>query len=135
MGCYVGFMLHLLCNEKGELVNFVLTRANVDYRNKSVIDTLTDKVSGKLYADKGYSSQSLFGRLWNDGIHIVTALRSNMKQRPMPLYDELWFKQPHNKGCHSETWENISGHHYVCQHSAGLTTATTVALIHICAIG
>ena len=57
MGWYVGFKLHLLCNEKGELVNFVLTRANVDDRQESVIDTLTDKVFGKLYADKGYISQ------------------------------------------------------------------------------
>lgn len=70
--------MHLLCNEKGELVNFVLTRANVDDRNESVIDTLTDKVFGKLYADKGYFSQSLFGHLWDNGVHIVTGLRSNM---------------------------------------------------------
>lgn len=59
MGWYVGFKPHFLCNEKGELVNFVLTRANVDDRQESVIDTLTDKVFGKLYADKGYISQSL----------------------------------------------------------------------------
>lgn len=44
MGWYVGFKLHLLCNEKGELINFVLTKANVDDRNESVIDTLADKV-------------------------------------------------------------------------------------------
>ena len=75
VGWYVGFKLHLLCNEKGELVNFVLTRANVDDRQESVIDTLTDKVFGKLYADKGYISQSLFGHLWDKGVHIVTGLR------------------------------------------------------------
>ena len=63
MGWYVGFKLHILCNEKGEIVNFVLTRANVDDRNEDVMDTLTDKVFGKLYADKGYISQTLFGRL------------------------------------------------------------------------
>ena len=49
-------MANLFCNEKGELINFVLTRANVDDRNEDVIDTLTDKVFGKLYADKGYIS-------------------------------------------------------------------------------
>ena len=86
MGWYVGFKLHLLCNEKGEIINFVLTKANIDDRNESVIDTLTDKVFGKLYADKGYISQSLLGRLWDEGVHIVSGLRSNMKQRLMPLY-------------------------------------------------
>ena len=44
MGWYVGFKLPLLCNEKGELINFVLTKVNVDDRNESVIDTLTDEV-------------------------------------------------------------------------------------------
>ena len=34
----------LLCNEKGEIINFVLTKANVDDRNEKVIDSLTDKV-------------------------------------------------------------------------------------------
>ncbi len=92
MGWYVGFKLHLL-NEKGELINFVLTRANVDDRNEAVIDTLTDRVFGKLYADKGYISQSLFGHLWDDGIHIVTGLRSNMKQRLMPFYDRMMLRK------------------------------------------
>lgn len=93
MGWYVGFKLHLLCNEKGELVNFVLTRANVDDRELSVINTLTDKVFGKLYADKGYISQFLFGHLWDEGIHIVTGLRSNMKQRLVPLYDKIMLRK------------------------------------------
>lgn len=56
MRWYVGFKLHLLYNEKGELVNFVLTRANVDGHEESVMDTLTDRASGKLYADRGYIS-------------------------------------------------------------------------------
>ena len=83
--CYV--------TKKGELINFVLTRANVDDRNEAVIDTLTDRVFGKLYADKGYISQSLFGHLWDDGIHIVTGLRSNMKQRLMPFYDRMMLRK------------------------------------------
>ena len=71
----------------------MLTRANVDDRNDAVIDTLTDRVFGKLYAAKGYISQSLFGRLWSEGIHVVTGLRSNMKQRLMPLYDKIMLRR------------------------------------------
>ena len=93
MGWYIGFKLHLLCNERGEIISFVLTRANVDDRNEAVMDSLTDKVFGKLYADKGYISQSLFGHLWDDGIHIVTGLRSNMKQRLMPIYDKIMLRK------------------------------------------
>ena len=51
------------------------------------------KVFGKLYADKGYISQSLFGHLWDNGVHIVTGLRSNMKQRLMPLYDRTMLRK------------------------------------------
>lgn len=93
MGWYVGFKLHLLCNEKGELINFVLTKANVDDRNEKVIDTLTGNVFGKLYADKGYISQSLFGKLFDDGVHLVTGLRSNMKQRLISLYDKIMLRK------------------------------------------
>ncbi|MBD5302435.1 MAG: hypothetical protein HDS16_05515 [Bacteroides sp.] len=31
---------------------------------------MTDKVCGKLYADKGYISQSLFRSLWDEGSKI-----------------------------------------------------------------
>lgn len=59
MEWYIGFKLHLLCNEKGEIINFNLTRANVDDCNEDVMNALTDKAY-KLYADKGYISQTLF---------------------------------------------------------------------------
>lgn len=93
MGWYIGFKLHLLCNEKGEIINFNLTKANVDDRNENVMNALIDKVFGKLYADKGYISQTLFGRLWDKGVHIVTGLRSNMKQKLMPLYDKIMLRK------------------------------------------
>ncbi|MDY6130350.1 MAG: transposase, partial [Prevotella sp.] len=44
---------------------------------------------GKLFADKGYISQGLFDRLFNDGVQLVTGLRCNMKNKPMPLYDKI----------------------------------------------
>lgn len=83
MGWYIGFKLHLLCNEKCEIIDFTLTRACVDNRDVDVMNALTDKAFGKLYADKGYIFQTLFGRLWDKGVHIITGLRSNMKQKLM----------------------------------------------------
>lgn len=88
-----GFQAASPVQRKGELVDFVLTRANVDDREESVIDTLTGKVFGKLYADKGYISQSLFGHLWDRGVHIVTWLRSNMRQRLTSLYDRIMLRK------------------------------------------
>ena len=74
-------------------IDIAYKRANVDDRNEAVIDTLTDRVFGKPYADKGYISQSIFGHLWDDGIHIVTGLRSNMKQRFMTFYDRMMLRK------------------------------------------
>ena len=48
---------------------------------------------GKLYANKGYISQSLFGHMWDNGVHIVTGLRSNMRQRLMSLYDRIMLRK------------------------------------------
>jgi len=88
MGWYFGFKLHLTCNEREELVNFMFTKANVDDRDERVFNRLSDNLFGKLFADKGYISQGLFERLYNDGINLVTGLRSNMKNKLIPLYDK-----------------------------------------------
>ena len=89
MGWYYGFKLHLLCNERGELLSFALTKANVDDRIPDVFNNLTKDLFGKLYADKGYISQSLFASLFDRGVHIITGIRSNMKNRLMDVYDKI----------------------------------------------
>ena len=93
MGWYYGFKLHLLCNERGELLNFALTRANVDDRNPKVFNDLTKDLFGKLYADKGYISQSLFASLFDRGVHIVTGIRTNMKNRLMDAHDKIMLRK------------------------------------------
>ena len=40
-------------------------------------------------ADKGYISGELFARLWRRGLHLITRIRRNMKNYPMPLLDKL----------------------------------------------
>lgn len=93
MGWYFGFKLHLLCNEKGELLNFVITKANVDDRNEMVFNEFNRNLFGKLYADKGYISRELFDSLWNQGTHIVTGLRSNMKNKLMSAFDKIMLRK------------------------------------------
>ena len=53
MGWYIGFKLHLLCNEKGEIINFNLTRACVDDRDVDVMNALTTKHSANYMQIKG----------------------------------------------------------------------------------
>jgi len=93
MGWFYGFKLHLVCNDRGELLNFCITRGNVDDRNPNVLNVLSKKLFGKLYGDKGYISSSLFEVLFNDGIHLVTGIKSNMKNRLMSLRDRILLRK------------------------------------------
>ena len=71
----------------------MLTKANVEDRDENVFNRLTDNVFGKLFADKGYISQGLLERLFNDGINLVTGIRSNMKNKLMPVYDRILLRK------------------------------------------
>jgi len=93
MGWFYGFKLHLVCNDKGELLSFCFTPGNVDDRDPKTLKTLTKKLFGKLFGDKGYVSQPLFEMLFNDGIHLVTGIRSNMKNRLMTLRDKILLRK------------------------------------------
>lgn len=89
MGWYYGFKLHVVANDKGELVDFLITKANVDDRQPLKDRNFHDKVFGKIYGDKGYLGQDLFDRLFTDGIHLVTKLRKNMKKKKMEFMDRV----------------------------------------------
>ena len=93
MGWCHGFKLHLACNDRGEIVAFVLTGANVSDKDPEVFKVLAKRLYGKLFADKGYISQRLFDCLFEDGIQLVTGLRVNMKNKLMPFYDRMMLRK------------------------------------------
>lgn len=93
MGWFYGFKLHLVCNDRGELLNFCLTKGNVDDRNPEVFNVLSRKLFGDLFADKGYISKHLFESLWNDGIHLVTGIKSNMKNQLMGMREKILLRK------------------------------------------
>ena len=51
------------------------------------------KIFGKLVADKGYISQSLFEELFVDDIHLITRIRKNMKNSLMHLRDKILLRK------------------------------------------
>jgi len=93
MGWFYGFKLHLVCNDKGELLSFCLTPGNVDDRDPQTLKTLTKTLFGKLFGDKGYISSSLFETLFNNGVHLVTGIKNNMKNRLMSFYDRIMLRK------------------------------------------
>lgn len=69
MGWFSGFKLHLIINDKGEILSFMFTPANVDDREPLKQGSLLKNIKGKLCADKGYIGQTLFENLFLNGIH------------------------------------------------------------------
>jgi hypothetical protein len=93
MGWFFGFKLHLICNEKGELLNFMITPGDVDDRKPLEYNAFVEFIYGKLVADKGYISKNLFQRLFVDGIQLITKLKSNMRGALMSLSDKLLLRK------------------------------------------
>jgi hypothetical protein len=89
IGWFFGFKLHIIINDKGEILSFVITQGNVDDREPLNSESFIKTVFGKLYADRGYISQTLRDILFVDGIHLVTKLRNNMKGGEIPLQDKI----------------------------------------------
>lgn len=107
MGWFFGFKLHLVCNEKGELLSFYLTQGNVDDRNPKHIRKLAENLFGKLFGDKGYLSQALWQMLFADGIQLFTKLRKNMKGHIMELKDKILLRNVATSVITFAMFENI----------------------------
>lgn len=93
IGWFYGFKLHLIINDKGEILDFILTPGNVDDRESLKNMALHKRIFGKLFRDKGYISKDLFEQLFVDGVHLVTKLRKNMKNTLMPLHDRIMLRK------------------------------------------
>jgi hypothetical protein len=89
MRWFYGFKLHLVINDKGEIIQWLLTAGYVDDREPLKSKRFTERLFGKLFADRGYISQDLFETLFVDNLHIVTRIKKNMKNSLMNLYDKL----------------------------------------------
>ena len=93
MGWFYGFKLHLICNDKGEILNFMITPGDVDDREPLKMRTFVEFIYGKIVGDKGYISQDLFNKIFTDGIQLITKLKNNMKGGLRPIYDRLLLRK------------------------------------------
>ena len=93
LGWFYGFKLHLVSNDKGQIVDFLITKANVDNRYPLKNKNFHDKIFGKIYGDKGYLGKDLFDKLFVDGIHLVTKLRKNMKKKALDFMDKIYLRK------------------------------------------
>lgn len=93
MEWFFGFKLHIICNDRGEILNFVFTPANVDDREPLNYEPFLKDVYGKLVGDKGYISSKLFERLFVDGIQMIAKLKKNMKNAFISYSDKILLRK------------------------------------------
>ena len=93
MGWFYGFKLHIVCNEMGEIVNFMFTPGNVDDREPLKVESFTQELYGKLVGDRGYISKDLFCKLFIDGIQLITKLKNKMKNSLMSISDKVLLRK------------------------------------------
>ena len=68
---------------------------------------LTKQMFGKVFADRGYISASLFANLYSNGIHLITKLRKNMKNKLMDLTDKILLRKRAVIECVNDFLKNI----------------------------
>lgn len=90
-GWFYGLKLHLVINEYGELLSWVLTPGNVN--DRTPIFDLLKGLYGKLFGDRGYISQELMDQLFDLGIQLITKIKKNMKNKFMCMIDKVLLKK------------------------------------------
>lgn len=133
-GWFYGLKIHLIINHLGGIVRFKLTPANVADNNVELLRELFDNLHGKVVGDLGYLTK-FFQEFYEQGVQIITRLRSNMKNKLMDFKDKLLLKKrpiieavndilmsvcdiehtrhrsPINAICH--IWASIVAYHYL----------------------
>ena len=88
---YFGLKLHLIINDKGELLAVTLTPGNTDDRKP--VPQMVKQLTGKLFGDKGYVSQKLFTTLYQQGLTLIAKRRKNMTNQFMSVLDKVLLRK------------------------------------------
>ena len=90
-GWSFGFKLHVVVNEYGELLAIYLTAAH--RHELKALPKLVKRLFGKLFGDMAYLSQPVFEQMMQQGIQLITKLKSNMKNKLMVMTDKLLLRK------------------------------------------
>lgn len=94
VGWFYGFKLHLIINDRGEILSCYLTAGNVDDRKPAVgMVKKARRLFGKLFGDKGYISKALTECLQLERVRLVTGVKKTMKNKLVNLYDKLMLRK------------------------------------------
>ncbi len=88
---FYGFKLHLIVNDRGELLSFHLTAGNVDDRKP--VPKMARGLFGKLFGDRGYISKTLQEVLSEQNLQLITKIKKNMKNHLLTVFDQLLLRK------------------------------------------
>jgi hypothetical protein len=106
MGWFYGFKLHLIVNDKGEILAFHISKGNVD--DRAPVEEMSKELVGKLFGDRGYISQKLFERLMGKGLQLITTIKNNMKNKLMNMSDKILLRKRYIIETINDQLKNIS---------------------------
>lgn len=91
MGWFFGLKLHIIINEKGDLLSIKLTPGNIDDRKP--LRQMASQLTSLLFGDKGYISQALFNDLYARGLKLVTGIKANMQKRLLSWREKILLRK------------------------------------------
>ncbi|QES95685.1 IS982 family transposase [Orientia tsutsugamushi] len=110
-GWFLGFKLHLIINNKGEIMSVKITKGNKS--DLSIASVISEGLSGKLFGDKAYISKELFHQLFSNGLRLFTNLRKDMKTYLLDIDDKCLL----NKRSLIESVFNVLKKHMHLEHT------------------
>jgi hypothetical protein len=79
VGWFLGLKLHIVTNDRGELMAFKITKGNRHDSKEAV--PLLKSFKGLAFGDKGYLGKKIFEELLAGGLKLITRQRRNMKTK------------------------------------------------------
>ena len=111
VGWFFGLKLHIVINDRGELLTFKVTRGHRSDCQEA--QSLLTMLEGLAFGDKGYISKKLFDSLFQQGLKLITRQRKNMKEVTRTAYEKQLLDQ---RGI-IETVIGHLKHHYHVWHT------------------
>jgi len=111
VGWFFGLKLHLVTNERGELIAFKITSGSSS--DSKSAQSLLSALQGLAFGDKGYIGKKLFETLFQKGLKLITRKRKNMQSMILNEYEQQLLNQ-------RNTIETVINHlkfHYQVWHT------------------
>lgn len=88
-GWFYGLKLFLVINAFGEIMNAFFIMGNVADNHLDTMIRLFSKLKGWAFADKGFINQKAVEQLLSKGLHLITGIRRNMKNKLIHMEQKL----------------------------------------------